>query len=394
MTLQSDWRLLQNAATATGNGTAFEVSGFGVVGMHVTFTDTAEITWEGLNQADGTTWVALAGVNVNTGVSGTTATVSGVYALDVRFVDLVRARVSSYTNGTVTVRALAKELASGGVSAGAGGGGGSAGALVTHTFQNAATATGNGTAMPVDTVTGVMVDLAISATATVTFEGAGEAGTYVAIDAFYMTSKQVSSTATASGLYFVNVAGLKTVRVRISAYTSGTVTATGRATTLMTPLLQAAILGAYSGNNFVALNGQGQNSDGFSSVNSLAVLGFQFGYTATNNWDRVRVATIVKDIASTAVTAGTPAAVWTPASGKKFRLLGWSLSLSVAGSIIFKYGAGNTTLFRTPAVAAAGITSNPPGFGNGTMPNAADDVLKVDVTASGNVAGHVFGIEE
>lgn len=280
-----------------------------------------------------------------------------------------------------------------------------------HTFQNAATATGNGTAMPVDTVTGVMVDLAISETATVTFEGAGESGTFFAVDAYSTVSRTVKETATASGLYYVVVSGLKQFRVRISSYTSGTVTATGRATTASSrPLPVAATSSIQSG-----------VAPGTTSITQVTALQYKatdavyraqrsasrdaedgdympatgsMGYAGTNSWDRLRVANVVKDIASTAVTAGTPVTVWTPTAGKKFRLLGWSLSLSVAGSIIFKYGAGSVTLFRTPAVAAAGITDNPPGFGNGTMPNAANDVLKIDVTASGNVAGFVFGMEE
>lgn len=108
---------------------------------------------------------------------------------------------------------------------------------------------------------------------------------------------------------------------------------------------------------------------------------------------RVRLASTFIDIPSVAVVAGTPATVWTPASGKKFRLMGWALSLSVAGSIIFKWGAANTIIIRTPALAAAGVHSFDQ-LGNGAMPGAANDALKVDVTANGNVAGFVFGTEE
>lgn len=133
---------------------------------------------------------------------------------------------------------------------------------------------------------------------------------------------------------------------------------------------------------------------GFRDVNgdNYPVAAVMMGLTGGVR-DLMRVANVFKDFASTAITAGTPVAIWTPAAGKKFRLLGWALSLSVAGSIIFKYGAGNTTMFRTPALAAAGVHTSP-ALGNGSMPGAANDVLKVDVTATGSVAGFVFGVEE
>ncbi len=108
-------------------------------------------------------------------------------------------------------------------------------------------------------------------------------------------------------------------------------------------------------------------------------------------WDRKRVATVFKPIAAQAVTANTPVDVWTPATGKKFRLMGYALSLSVAGSVILK---DNTTeILRTPLMAA-GIGLVQPEMGNGILSAAADQVLKIDVTASGSVSGYLYGTEE
>jgi hypothetical protein len=62
---------------------------------------------------------------------------------------------------------------------------------------------------------------------------------------------------------------------------------------------------------------------------------------------------IFKTVASVAVTADTPATVWTPGSGKKFRLCGYHLGATVAAaSVIFKEGAGNTAVgLQTPVLA-------------------------------------------
>jgi hypothetical protein len=86
-------------------------------------------------------------------------------------------------------------------------------------------------------------------------------------------------------------------------------------------------------------------------------------------------------------------AVWTPASGKKYRLLGWMLSLSVAGEVIFKETTGGSEFLRTPAMAAGAGLASPP-LGLGIPATAANDALAIDVSASGTVNGFVFGTEE
>lgn len=100
---------------------------------------------------------------------------------------------------------------------------------------------------------------------------------------------------------------------------------------------------------------------------------------------------VFKNIAAVAVTAGTPVAVWTPTSGTRFRLLGFMVSLSVAGSVIFK---DNTTEFiRTPLMAAGIGLASPPMFGG--YPSALiNNKLQIDATASGGVSGFVFGTED
>lgn len=104
-----------------------------------------------------------------------------------------------------------------------------------------------------------------------------------------------------------------------------------------------------------------------------------------------RTPNVFKTIAAVSVTSGTPVAIWTPASGKKFRLMGYALSLSVVGSVILDDSA--TEIIRTPLMAG-GIGQSSPPMGNGILSAAANNALKADVSASGTVSGFVFGTEE
>lgn len=113
-----------------------------------------------------------------------------------------------------------------------------------------------------------------------------------------------------------------------------------------------------------------------------------------STWDRLRGANIFKNVDGVAVTAGTPATVWTPAAGKKFRILGWSLSLSVAGAIILWDNTGKSLeAFRLPAMPI-GQGTVAPELDNGYLSAAANNVLQIDCTASGTIHGHIFGVEE
>ena len=101
-----------------------------------------------------------------------------------------------------------------------------------------------------------------------------------------------------------------------------------------------------------------------------------------------------KMIDAVAITAGTPATVWTPASGKKVRLLGWFLSSSAAAALELQdSAAAGTVIAQTPLLAAAGV-HDAPHLGEGLVLAAADNTLDLDVTANAIVSGMVFGVEE
>jgi hypothetical protein len=101
-----------------------------------------------------------------------------------------------------------------------------------------------------------------------------------------------------------------------------------------------------------------------------------------------------KVIDAVAIASGTPATVWTPASGKKVRLLGWFLSSSAGAALELQdSGSAGTVIAQTPLLAAAG-THDAPNLGAGVLLAAADNTLDLDVTANATVPGMVFGVEE
>jgi hypothetical protein len=105
---------------------------------------------------------------------------------------------------------------------------------------------------------------------------------------------------------------------------------------------------------------------------------------------------VFKPIKAVAITAGTPVAVWTPASGRRFRLLGFCIVPTVAASILFEdaTGSGNEFL-RWPLTAAVPTAQIPVNIGPaGYLSTTANNALFLDVTASATVSGYVYGTEE
>jgi hypothetical protein len=90
------------------------------------------------------------------------------------------------------------------------------------------------------------------------------------------------------------------------------------------------------------------------------------------------------------ITAGTPVTIWTPAAGKKFRLYGYHVSQGTSTQILFK--DGGTEFFRTEKISANAAMSQSfrPDYYEST---AANNVLALDVVATANVGGYVWGVE-
>lgn len=140
-----------------------------------------------------------------------------------------------------------------------------------------------------------------------------------------------------------------------------------------------------------AIYGYNTSNDANGNVWGVPVLGFEQLFNGAT-WDRQRTPKVFTRVPLTAVTAGVALTVWTPAGGKKFRLMGFALSLSVAGHMHMLDSA--TTILSTPAMPASDGSSGPFVLGNGILSVAANNPLKVDVSANGSVVGFVFGTEE
>jgi hypothetical protein len=101
----SDVIAMQAAAAATGNGTPAIVADRALLAAQVSGTFSATITWEGT--ADGSNWIGLQARSMAGGDLALTATAAGVYLIPCAGLQQVRARISAYTSGSVTVNARA-----------------------------------------------------------------------------------------------------------------------------------------------------------------------------------------------------------------------------------------------------------------------------------------------
>jgi len=127
----------------------------------------------------------------------------------------------------------------------------------------------------------------------------------------------------------------------------------------------------------------------------LAVFNYNYGYIggASALWARQRMANVFKIVAAVAIVAGTGAVVWTPAASRKFRLLGYDLSVSAAAALIFCDHVVGTPMLRSPLLAAAGVYGRDLGK-FGLISATANNVLRLDVSANATVTGSVWGVEE
>ncbi len=101
---------LQNAATAIGVGTAFNVTGMGTVMFTVSGLGSGSITFEG--SEDGSTFGNLYTTQQGTGIIGYSTASNGIYEAQVAGLQSVHAHITSYTSGPITVTAHAVPVAS------------------------------------------------------------------------------------------------------------------------------------------------------------------------------------------------------------------------------------------------------------------------------------------
>lgn len=210
---------MQNATTTAINGTALDVSGMTAARFEVSITGgTATITWEA--SADGGTTYTSTNAASSGGNRSATATATGRYAIGCAGLTNIRARISAISAATVTV--VGHAVAGGDI----------AGALLYNmdtAMQSAVAATGNGTVVDVSGFSGVGFQVTGTFVATITWEATIDTINWVAIPVTDVALGTQSTTTTAVGLFRRNCAGIKQIRARISAYTSGNVTVTAHA---------------------------------------------------------------------------------------------------------------------------------------------------------------------
>lgn len=224
------------------------------------------------------------------------------------------------------------------------------------------------------------------------------------------TSNQLPSALTASG----------NLKVAIQEGTSGTVhNVTGDG--IDGSLVDSAGLQAYNGTNWERVRSVNTGqvvttlksstgvelgivslpsvTDGTSlTLNGLAVASSNFGWNGYN-YDRYRVATVFKWAEFLTFTTNTVLQVWSPTSGRKVRVMGFTISVSAACAINVRLGAaGSGTRFYTLRFPTGGGTHTV-SLGNGLIASAVNHVLEIQnptSPSSGTTDVHVaaWGTEE
>lgn len=111
-----------------------------------------------------------------------------------------------------------------------------------------------------------------------------------------------------------------------------------------------------------------------------------------NTVARLRSPTVFKSL--NAVAVGSEVTIWTPASGKKFRIMGFVLTSGTAGgTVALKDNTAGTTILQIP-LSTVGATVVSPPMGNGILSATANNVLTATGVATQTISGYVFGTEE
>lgn len=250
--------------------------------------------------------------------------------------------------------------------------------LKSATLQNAATANGNGTDFD---VTGMATtQLLVNPTAftgTITFKSSIDGTTFVNIQGKQQdvgtVADNVANPGSTASIWTFQTAGLTKIRAVVSNFGGTSVTVTGAASPYSNPETPDAIAA---------------DSLAFAAQGAM----IQMVQTGTALASPKRAITKFVPLQAQSITHATPVDVYTPTSGKKWRVLGYNLSTTVAGAIQFEDTTG-TEFLRTPLLAAAAPFASG-DMGNGYLSSAANNHLFLDVTVTGAVTGWIGIMEE
>ena len=281
-------------------------------------------------------------------------------------------------------------------------------------FQDGATAIGNGTVVDVSGYNSLMATLTSTGSAVIQFEYSMDDVSWVSLPGQIIQntganiSLNTSLTITSTTFIRFNIVGLKYVRFRISTYTSGVIGVSAVGSTGSVQYSSGASLafgnidtnaanntllgvGAYNllfdGTSWTRQRTVSQVGDGVTGTGSSSA-----GLVAFNGttWDRVRVGKVYKYIEYLNLPTSTTTTVWTPAGGKKFRLMGVSISTSASVHLHLR---DSGTIFHTVRPLATTVTFE---FGNGYLSAVVGNVLEIrnDSGTTTNVWVTAWGTEE
>jgi hypothetical protein len=163
----------------------------------------------------------------------------------------------------------------------------------------------------------------------------------------------------------------------------------------------ASRLFAYNGATFDRLRSASTLTDAQAGdIGSLVNAGRVYGYNGAT-WDRMRVANVFK---SAVITAAGSIALWTPTAGKKFRLMGYTLSVAgtlAAGAIeVIQLLDAAAVIARHGAFVPAAVASDTQigaDWGQGYLSTTINNVLNVNLGTAftaGAVYVTAWGTEE
>lgn len=223
--------------------------------------------------------------------------------------------------------------------------------------------------------TAVMVQIEGITTATVTFQGTIDGVNWKSIRAVNTADGTIATTATADGIFLVPVGGLNQFRPNLTAWTSGTITVTGRAIEQgFGDSVSALTLGANSGVDIGDVD--------VTSLPALAAGTNSIGGTKDNgpHWTTAfgvsSAAVVSADITSAAAVTAAPTGT------QKLVITDIIASSDTAMNILFEEETTGTDIFKVfiPANGTVQITPR------GKIKLATADKK---LTAKGSVAGNI-----
>ncbi len=209
------------------------------------------------------------------------------------------------------------------------------------TFQSAAAATGNGNVMDVSDLATLAVQVTGTFVGTITPEGTVDGTNWIAIPNYAQSDRAWKGTFTATGIYNVPVAGLRQIRYRISAYTSGAITVVGLGSSA--PLTQLAAHWTAAGDTGPHFAGLAVNSQGMT-------------YSGAT-WDRARSNVDSTPLASAARTATVNSADQTNSNGRGVLVTLNVTALADTPSVVLSIEGKMGSVYEALLTAAAAVTA-------------------------------------